>query len=346
MLLRPKYLLLPLILAFSTSQAQPAAPTPRRLIDGLGVTLRQAVMTAQPGKATEDAERRVAEQIAALPPEQRGALVDTDEQGRTPLMQAVSGGYVQVVKALLADPGVRAGINQPDARGETAWMVANFAPSLSLVACQPGALTLDRYPLLRPYLIRMTLLLNAKNSVAVGIVQALEAAGAQPTPEAARQAWLARCPNATPELRQVLEEEQEPLLPALVNESLAKQLAFNKALRAGEVDIPQRPPEGMVFNPRRSDGPSLPADADRVNCARKPQPALRGALGWSGRVLMRARIATHAGIVETVDFTLLSPGDTPPAVIDFFRGTVIRALAAYQCEGNQVFEQEFQFKVE
>lgn len=338
--LRPPLLLLPLILAFSTARAEPAAPTPRQLIDGLGVTLCLAAVTAQPGQAAEAAERKVSEQIAALPPEQRGALLDADAQGRTPLLLAVSGGYLQVVKALLADPGVRAGINQPDANGETAWMVANFAPSLSLVACQPGALTLDRYPLLRPYLVRMTLLLQAKNSVAVGIVQALEAAGAQATPAAARQAWLARCPNATPELRQVL--AQEPLLPALVNESLARQLAFNKALRAGEVDVPPKPPEGMVFNAARSDGP----DASPVNCVRKPQPALRGALGWSGSLVLRARIATHAGIVETADFTLLSPGDPPPAVLDFFRGTVIRALTGYHCEGSHVFEQDFQFKVE
>ncbi|NCT84743.1 MAG: ankyrin repeat domain-containing protein [Comamonadaceae bacterium] len=344
MFLRPPHLLLPLILAFSTALAQPDIPTPRRLIDGLGVTLRQAAMSAQPGQASEAAERAVAEQIAALPPEQRGSLVDADEQGRTPLMQAVSGGYPQVVKALLADAGVRAGIERPDAHGETAWMLANFAPALTLVACQPGALTLERYPLLRPYLMRMTLLLNARTSVAVGIVQALEAAGARPTPEAATKAWLARCPNATPELRQVL--VREPLLPALVNESLARQLAFNKALRAGEVDVPQKPPEGMVFNPRRDGDPALSADANRVNCARRPQPALRGALGWSGSLLLRARIATHAGIVETADFTLPSPGDPPPAVVDFFRGTVIRALTGYHCEGNHVFEQDFQFKVE
>ena len=340
MFLRPPHLLLPLILSFSAAQAQPAAATPRQLIDGLGVTLRQAAMTAQSSKASEAAERKVAEQIAALPPEQRGALVDVDQQGRTPLMLAVSGGYLQVVNALLSDPGVRAGINQPDARGETAWMLANFAPSLSLVACQPATLTLDRYPLLRPYLVRMTLLLQAKNSVAVGIVQALEAAGAQGTQEAARQAWLARCPNAAPELRQVL--AQEPLLPTLVNESLAKLQAFNKALRAGEVDVPQKPPEGMVFNAAPSDG----LDASHVNCVRTSQPALRGALGWSGNLVLRARIATHAGIVETADFTLLSPSDPPPAVLDFFRGTVIRALAGYQCEGSHVFEQEFQFKVQ
>ncbi|MFT7773827.1 hypothetical protein [Roseateles sp.] len=194
----------------------------------------------------------------------------------------------------------------------------------------------------------MTLLLRAEKSVAVGIVQALEAANAQATPDAALQAWLARCPNATPELRDTL--AREPLLPTLVHESIAKQMAFNKALSTGDVDIPQRPPEGMVFNPVRSGAPRtaepLQTGAVRVSCERKPQPALRGALGWSGDLLLRARISTRAGIVETADFSLPLPGDPPPAVVDFFRGNVIRALAGYHCEGDHVFEQEFQFKVD
>lgn len=340
--------LLSLLLPLTLAQAAPTDRTPHQLIDGLGVTVRRAIEAPRPDKSADDAERAVAEQITALmqSPEQRASLVDVDTQGRTPLMLAVSGAYLQVVKALLADPGVRSAINQPDANGETAWMVANFAPTMTLMACQPGALTLDRYPLLPPYLRRMALLLQAKNSVVASIVQALEAAGAQAQPEAARHAWLARCPNATPQLREAI--AMGPLLSTLVNESLARQMAYNKASRAGDVDIPQKPPEGMRFIPDRGRaGQASPVlDVGGVHCARTPPPALRGALSWSGSLLFRARISTRAGVVETVDLRVLSPIDPDPTVVDFFRGSVIRALATYQCEGDHVFEQDFNFKVE
>jgi hypothetical protein len=346
--LRLQTVLLPLLLTLALAQAAGPRRTPHQLIATLGVSLRQAIEAPEPGKNADDAERAVAEQIAVLMsnPEQRAALVDVDAQGRTPLISAVSGGYLQVVKALLADPGVRATINQPDANGETAWMVANFAPTMTLVACQPGVLTLERYPLLPHYLRRMALLLKTKNSVVAAISQALEAAGAEPRPEAAKQAWLARCPNAAPQLREAI--TKGPLLSSLVNESLARQLAFNKASREGDADIPQKPPEGMKFIPGRSAaGKASPVvDAGGVSCARTQAPALRGAISWSGSILFRARIATHAGVVEAADFAVLSPPDPDPRVVDFFRGAIIRALSTYQCEGDHVFEQDFNFKVE
>jgi hypothetical protein len=348
MLLRLPTVLLSLLLPLTLAQAAPAGRTPHQLIDGLGVSVRRAIEAPRPGSSADDAERAVAEQITALmlDPEQRASLVAVDTQGRTPLMLAVGGAYPQVVKVLLADPGVRAAINQPDANGETAWMVANFAPTMTLMACQPGALTLDRYPLLPPYLRRMTLLLQARHSVVASIAQALEAAGAEARPDAARQAWLARCPNATPQLREAI--ATGPLLPTLVNESLARQMAYNKASRAGDVAIPQKPPEGMRFIPDRGwAGQASPVlDVGGVRCTHTPPPALRGALSWSGSLLFRARIATRAGVVEAVDFRVLSPGDPDPTVVDFFRATVIRALATYQCEGDHVFEQDFSFKVE
>jgi len=214
-----------------------------------------------------------------------------------------------------------------------------------------GLLTLDRYPLLRPYIRRMLTLMKGEDSATTAIVRALEAAGARPDPDAARRAWLARCPNAAPELRAAI--DKGPLLSMLTKDAFARQVAFNKALRDGDPTIPERPPQGMKFVPARAvravsgATPVPPAmDAKRVNCTRTTPPALRGALGWSGTLMLRARIATRAGVVEGVDFTVMSDGDPAPHVVDFFRGTVVRALASYQCEGDHVFEQDFQFKVE
>lgn len=333
--------LLALTVALSCAQAEPVA-TPHERIARLGVQIRQILEAAEPASTPDDAERAVADEITAFARSTPGnaSLTQPDRQGRTPLMQAVSGGYLLVVKALLADASVRQQINAADTAGETAWMLAQFAPGMTLVACQPGALTLERYPLLPPYLRRMATLMAAKKSVVVAISQALQEAGADVDPDAARKAWLARCPNTAPELRQALANSD--LLNTLVSDALDRQMSFNKTSRSGLATIPQKPPQDMRFVV--TGGHRL--NAGDLNCRRKPPPLLRGALNWSGIVRFKGVIATRAGVVEAVDIDVPPGQDAPPVVFDHFRGAVIRALAGYQCEGDHVFEQEFQFKVE
>jgi hypothetical protein len=333
--------LLALTFALACAHAEPAPP-PLQLIDRLGVQVRQILETPRPDRTPEEAERATAGEIAALIHDTPGhaSLTEADRQGRTPLMLAVSGGYPLVVKALLTDASVRGKINQPNAAGETAWMLAQFAPAMTLVACQPGTLTLERHPLLSPYLRRMTTLMKARGSVVVTIAQALENAGAEMNPEAARKGWLARCPNTAPELRKTLANGE--LQRTLVNDALDRQMAFNKAYQAGLTSLPQKPPQDMRFIAVGTE----PLKTKDLTCARRPSPALLGALNWSGSVRFKAVIATRAGVVEAVDFTLLSDNDPNPVVLNHFRGALIRALASYQCEGDHVFEQEFQFSVE
>lgn len=333
--------LLALTLALTSARADPAS-TPHALIARLGVQVRQIQQALKPERTADDAERAVAGEITALAQATPGhaSLTQADRLGRTPLMQAVSGSYLPVVQALLADASVRQTINHADNAGETAWMLAQFAPGMTLMACQPGSLTLERYPLLVPYLQRMTALMEARKSVVAAIGQALQEAGAEVTPDAARKAWLARCPNTSPALRQAL--GSGALLSTLVNEALDRQMSFNKAYRAGLTTIPQRPPQDMRFIAASVQ----PLKVGSLTCRRMPPPALGGALNWAGTIEFKAVIATRAGIVEAVDLTLL-PGQQPaPAAVDHFRAVLIRALAGYQCEGDHVFEQEFRFKVE
>lgn len=332
--------LLTLTLALAATHAG-AAPSPHELIDRLGVQIRQALEVARSDKTPEEVERAAAGEIAVLIHDTPGhaALTETDRQGRTPLMLAVSGGYLLVVKTLLTDASVRQAINRPNATGETAWMLAQFAPGMTLMACQPGTLTLDRYPLLAPYLLRMSVLMKARKSTVASIAQALEDAGAELDRDAARNAWLARCPNAAPELRQALAKGE--LLTTLVNDALERQLGFNKAYRSGLATVPQRPPRDMRFIATNQ----APLTVRDLTCPRMQPPALHGALNWAGSLRFETRIATRAGVVEVVDISVRSNDNPAPFVIDHFRGALIRALAAYQCEGDHVFEQEFQFTV-
>jgi hypothetical protein len=338
------------LLALSTglqlAHAEPAR-TPAQLIEHLGVEMRQILADPKSRRAPEEAERAVADEILARSrssPQGHAPLAEADGQGRTPLMLAVGGAYPLIVKALLADPGVKQQVNARDAAGETAWMVASFAPSMTLPACQPGLLTLERYLLLPPYVRRMAALLDGKPSPLAAIVQALEDAGAVPDPAGARQAWLARCPNATPELRRAL--ATGALLPTLVNESIGRQTAFAKAYLAGLTTISQKPPEGMRFIAPRPGQPPLLRTRD-MTCAHLAPPVLHGTLDWSGSLQFRLSIATRAGIVEAVDIDVSPPAtDADARVADYFRGVILKAVAAYQCEGDHIFEQEFRLKIE
>lgn len=319
-----------------------APATPTQLIDRLGVQVHQALEDRRTGLTPDGVEAAVAAQITALARRSVGddALVATDAQGRTPLMLAVSGGYAAVVEALLADPVVRLRIDARNAAGETAWMIASTAPSMTLMACQPGLLTLERHALLAPYLRRMSQLVAHKKSPIARIQQALEDAGAERAPDAARRAWLARCPNASPELRLALAGDD--LLRTLVNDALQRQMAFNKAYRSGLVTLPQRPPPDMRF----VTAPARVLAVGDMTCPRMVPPTLPGSLDWTGSLRLQARIATRGGIVEAVDLGVQADDGTPAIVIDHFRSLLIRTLAAYQCEGEHVFEQEFVFRVQ
>lgn len=333
------------------SQAAPAPPTgsPHQLIDRLGVTLRGILEDPAAQTTPAEAERAVAGQISALVARSPGhlSLTETDGYGRTPLMLAASGGYPQVVQALLADPGVRLAINQPDLDGETAWMLANFAPAATLMACEPGTLTIERYALLPPYLRRLASLVKPDLSALASIVGNLEAAGAEVKPEAAKRAWLERCPNAAPELRQALDSGE--LLPTLLRDSLNRLGQFNKVASDKPKSLPPRPPDDMKFVHGHDDDKPAPErtallDIRGMSCTKMPPPEMPKQIYWAGSISLRAVVVTRAGVVEGADFYLLS-GPNDKRLIAGFRNLLLQTLAKYQCYGDHVFEQEFAFDI-
>lgn len=340
--------LLALLLTSLLAHAQPAK-TPRQLIDHLGVDIRQSLENSKAGKTPEDLERAVADQITGLIGSAEGhlSLTDTDNHGRTPLMLAASYGYAQVVRALLADPSVKLRINQPDDEGATAWMLANFAPALTLVACEPGTLTAERYVLLPPYLRRMSYLLKTKGAAVGSVVQMLEAAGAEANADEAKRMWLARCPNAAPELREALAGGD--LMRTLINDALVRQRNFNKLAHDSPRSVPLKPPVGMRFvhSGRRAQrgGQSPLLNMDQMDCQWKRPEFPAKDPNWTGTMEFKITVVTRAGIVEAADIDRKSPKDVELGIEELFRGVIIDALAGYRCDGDHVFEQEFQFKI-
>ncbi|MFG6490387.1 ankyrin repeat domain-containing protein [Roseateles sp. BYS78W] len=344
-------LLAALWLSLQPAQAEPQR-TPQQLIEKLDVEIRRILADPKATRTPDDAEHAAAEQISALvnsTPDHL-SLTQPDIHGTTPLMLAVSSGYAQIVEALLVSPSVRLAINAPDEAGETPWMMASFAPTLTLVACQPGALTRERYVLLPPYLARMGYLLKNRGAALGVIVRALEAAGAEPQPEAARRAWLARCPNSSAELRGALAQDGD-LLQTLVAHAIARQAEFNKTARQSVDSLPDFPPKGMRFI---TAGPE--ARALRVTpllqirdlpCVSRPLPTLKGNIRWSGEVVLMVVASTRAGVIEVADIDALKvSGRHEDDVVPYFRARILEALAGYECEGQHVFEQEFQFKID
>lgn len=341
--------LLCLTLMLGVAQAQPAA-TPRQLIDNLGLDVRHLLQTPDLKRTPEAAERDVAEHIKALIRTTPGhpSLTAIDSRGRTPLMLAAGHGYALIVETLLSDPSVRLTVDVADADGETAWMLASFALPITLPACQPGNLTVERQNLMAPYLRRMTHVARTGFTAVYATVAALEAAGAQRRPDEAKRAWLTRCPNTDTDLHGALAEGE--LTPALIKAAVTRQNEYARATRAARPKVAQRPPKDMRFIPegQTRDTFQLVSQLAREPglCRVLPKPQLQDELAWDGQIVLRAIVSTRGGVVEAVDVERLSiNGDRQEAVTHYFRHVVLNALAGYECEGDFVFEQEFHFAV-
>lgn len=344
------------IMSTSFALAQAATTAPRQLIDHLGVEIRTVLEDPKSSRTPEDVERVVAEQISELVRTAPGhpSLTETDNRGRTPLMLAASSAYPQVVQALLADASVKQAINETDGDSATAWMHANFAPSLTLMACEPATLTLERYTLLPPYLQRMSHLLKTKGAAIGSIVKMLKDAGAATDADETKRLWLARCPNASPELRETLGSRE--LMPALIGDSLARLKDFNRLAKDAPKSIPYKPPAGLRFTraghalkltSNRSAGELAKVSCSGMSTDLVPDPSrwTRSMQQWSGTVHVKLQAATRAGVIETADLDV-APGPGGEHIAEDFTRYILQALANYRCDGDHVFEQEFELKIQ
>lgn len=327
--------------------------TPTGWIEGLQVAQRQLLDRDAPKEELAAAEARVAKKLAELIAREPGhwSLTERDAAGNTPLTLAVSGAHLHVVKALLTDSSVVLRINEPLPNGATPWVLASIAPRVSLPACQPAMLTVERTPLLRPYWKQMKALLADPDKPINGTLTALLEAGAAPDPERARTFWKLRCPSAWP-ATQAAVELADAILPAVVNQSVEAINGFTRQIASDRMAVVAEPPLGTVFRfPNfqfsAKAGPSLepPPESVRTACPIKPAPQLLGAINWSGTLTLNAIVQVESGVITGLDLTAV-PSTVDRNVKRYFSTLVIDAYSRYVCGGQLAFSQEFKFKIE
>jgi hypothetical protein len=352
-------LILPLLTLCLAAGAAQAQQTPRQLIARLGLDTRAD--DSRQWTRQREAEAQVARQLRALGQDRPGdaGLVETDALGRTPLMEAAVNGYADVVESLLTDSRVRAGIDDTDRFGATAWALSQFARPVTLIACHPQMYTRERLPLLRPYTQRVGYFRDGASTRFERIGQQLLGAGARPDPAAAKAAWLAQCPGAEAGLRQRLaaSDDLSQLLWAHTYERLEqfKQDMANTPARLTSAPLP-RPvwPSNEAGDSWQQRWPrAWPARAQAqpgidpqavVICSRMAKPTMPH-ITWRGDAVFRLVAEFQAGAVTVADIRLVS-GRMEPRVEALLQATLIHMLASYECAGDHIIEQELRFKVE
>lgn len=356
---RALYLILSLLAPGAAARAAPPEQTPRQVIAQLGLDTR--ANASRDWTRQHEAETAAALQLRRLIQAKPGdpSLTETDGYGRTPLMEAAVNGYADVVEALLTDPGVQAHVNDSDRFGATAWGLSQFARPVTLIACHPQMYARDRVPLLKPYAQRAAYFRNGSTTSFARIAGLLVGAGARADAAAAKAAWLTQCPGADEALRQRL-QASEDLSQALWAYTFERLEQFKREMADTPARLPPAPLPGPVLAgaetrnawqqrwPKawvpRSDRPA-PADPSAgVQCTRMGKPEMP-AVNWTGEATFRLVIELQAGAPTVIDIGLVS-GRMEPRMEALLQAVLLRTLASYECAGDHIFEQEFQFKVQ
>lgn len=343
----------------ATAGTTTAAPgLPRQLIAQLGLDTRADAdkQWTRQRAAEASTAARLRDFIAAQPG--HPALTEADATGRTPLMEAAANGYADVVDALLADASVRARIDERDAFGASAWMLSQFSRPVTLISCHPQMYARERLPLLRPHAARIAYFLRGSTTSFELIAARLLKAGAHADLAGARAAWAAVCPGSDAALRDRL-QASDNLPLTLWTDSVDRTEQFKRDMDA----TPPHPPTAALPRPvlpmlgkpdaweqrwprvhqTRPDQPLPPPDAPVILCTRMARPVVPQ-VNWSGHVVFRVVAEIQAGVPVVVDIRRTTPEIYRHAE-GLLQYSLLGALAGYECAGDHVFEQEFQFKI-
>mgnify|MGYP003585481962 CR=1 FL=1 len=112
------------------------------------------------------------------------------------------------------------------------------------------------------------------------------------------------------------------------------------------------PPATETVRPQPAPVPAAPPAAPRVGpktaamvCTKMGKPEMPS-VNWSGEALYKAIATVKAGRVTSVEFQSLRGGVDRKAQRALTQAIEATLRETYECPGDHVFEQEFQFKIE
>ena len=177
------------------------------------------------------AERQAAADMARCVGGIQDFLVEKNAAGQTPLAAAASLGYVEIVGELLKASNVREAIDAVDAKGLSAWDHANLALRQSAWVCNPGVFQ-EPFAWV-PLAVTLPYYLQAAENPYRKSRRLLEAAGAVPHPERAKQLWQDICKQqrettranvaASADMLETLLTEANAILEKMMAEERAKK---------------------------------------------------------------------------------------------------------------------------
>lgn len=106
-----------------------------------------------------------------------------------------------------------------------------------------------------------------------------------------------------------------------------------------------QPPVAPVVAPAPVAKPVGPVKAGMV-CTKWPKLSEAPSVNWSGEALYKAVATVKNGRVVSVEFTSLKSGVDRKAAKAFTSAIQSHLMDTYECPGDHVFEQEFQFRIE
>lgn len=145
------------------------------------------------------AEKSAADKIRAIISnnDRDPALIEKNKKDMTPLTSAAMMGYVKIAEALLESSLVVDHIDEPDVRGISPWVYANFGLRQSIFACNP-TIAQNFYAWV-PVFVTMPFYFQTKPYPQVR--RLLASKGAKVDMEKAKQLWTQTCKRQSAETR-------------------------------------------------------------------------------------------------------------------------------------------------